>query len=378
MTPKKILILSDLPTHPTDSGNRQCIMQYVQTLRVLGYDVHFLLVEETGMSQEDIALTARYWGDRFLHFQTPRWQVLIQKAILRMLRYPYPDIMDFWYPAGLNAFLDKTHRKLDFSGLIVNYVWMSRAARCGIPVKALFTHDVFTDRRRLIPSQRWHSYSMRNERKAVRRFQHVLAVQDREREYFQALSPLSDVRTVYCGFTFVPQPVTISKNILFFSSGGQLNLNGIRRFIREAFPLLKAVDPEVRLLLGGSICDWLKDEKLPEGITLKGRYDNPSDFYALGDICVNPVFEGSGLKIKTMESIAHGKLTVVDPHDAIGIHQSESAPLLIARSKEDFREMVLSALQNRELLEKNQRKCAEYITSLNNHILKQYSSVFGQ
>lgn len=39
---KKVLIISDTPTHPTNTGNKMCILSYATLLQDMGYDVYFL------------------------------------------------------------------------------------------------------------------------------------------------------------------------------------------------------------------------------------------------------------------------------------------------------------------------------------------------
>lgn len=39
---KKILLVSTMPTHPTDAGNRAAIMSQVNILKEIGCDVHLL------------------------------------------------------------------------------------------------------------------------------------------------------------------------------------------------------------------------------------------------------------------------------------------------------------------------------------------------
>lgn len=373
---KKILILSDIPSHPCLGGNQQCIMQYVEDLRTLGFDVYFMLVKTYGMPLEYIPPTKEYWGGHYFEYDTPWLQVQYQRVVRRLCQDSYPAILDFMYPWGMNRFINKLHKQYDFSGIIVNYIWMSRAAYCNIPTKALYTHDVFSDRRKKIPQQYWYSFSEKQEAKALKRFDHVLAIQDEEHKFFQQLAPETHVVSVYSSFNFVNQPITGNKKILFFSGGSQLNLNGITRFLGEVFPKVVAQDTEIKLLIGGGICKELKDVDLHPNVQLLGRFDNPDDFYELGDICINPVFEGSGLKIKTFEAIAHGKLAIVDPHDAIGIFNPTEAPLVIAKNAESFANSILNNITNVEVLNGNKSKCAKYISSLNDYILRQYKEIF--
>ena len=373
---KRILVAADVHTHPCYGGNQQCIMQYVDVLRKLGCDVYFLYIDiyEGRFLTEE---TKQYWGDHFFYYRTPSWQIISQKIRRRIERCYYFPRVDVYYPKGLTQFVNRLHAEYHFDGLIVNYIWNSRLAECDIPIKTIFTHDVFTDRNtKLGVKDAWYSFHKKEEAKAVSRFPIVLSIQDEESEWFRKLAPASDIRTVYSSFSFIEQPITCNKNILFFSGGGKLNKDGIDRFIRDVWPKLKEQDSELRLLLGGGICGAFKNENLPYDVILKGKYDNPDDFYALGDICINPVFNGSGLKIKTMEAISHGKVTIVDPHSAIGLFQSNSAPLYRVETAQDYLDIVFRFICNEGALLENQQVCDIYMSKLNNYIFQQNIEIF--
>lgn len=375
---KRILVAADMTTHPCVGGNNQCVMQYVSTLKNLGFDVYYLLIGVEGLSEETIQATKEYWGDHLFLYKTPKSQVFIQKVIRRILRKTYPPCIDFYSPLGIVKYVNTLQNKYNFSGLIVNYIWQSKLAECDIPVKALYTHDVFSYRdERMKAGANWHNYPVSIEAKGIRRFKNVLAIQDVERDFFKYLSPRSNVVSVYTGFEFIDQPIVKNKNILFFSGGGDLNLSGIRRFLDKVWPLFHETDSEIKLLIGGNICKSLDEESIPEGVALMGRYDDVSDFYAQGNIVINPVFEGSGLKIKTFEAVAHGKTTIVDPHSMIGIFDRENNPLLVAQTPDDYVRIILSRLDNPELLEKDKQVATAYIKRLNHYISNQYSNIFN-
>lgn len=376
---KKILIASDTATHPCTSGNRQCIMQQAEVLRSIGFEVFFLLIGSQESNAESIAATEKYWGKNFFHYPLPAWQLFVMRLSKRITRQAYPDNIDFYPPAGIVGFANTLHAEYNFKGIIVNYIWQSKLAGCKIPVRAIFTHDVFTDReKRYKDGREWHHHSLREERRALRRFPYILAIQDEERRYFSTLAPDSEVRTVYTSFPFVEQPVAEGKNILFFSGRNNFNINGIRRFIRTTLPLLAERDASIRLLIGGDICSVLDKEELPGNITLAGKYDSPADFYRLGNIAINPVYEGTGLKIKTFEAIARGKTTIADPHSAKGIYRPELAPLITATTPEEYADSILRYIDSPDAIEKNRERCRSYIESLNSYIQAQYRDIFDK
>lgn len=374
---KRILVAADIHTHPIQGGNQQCIMQYVQVLRKLGYEVFFLYID---LSEGHFfnPETEEYWGDHFFYYSTPKWQHIINKIRRRVEHCYYSPHLDVYYPKGLTRYVNQLHEKYQFHGLIVNYIWNSKLADCNIPIKCLYTHDVFTDRNeKLGKKDAWYSYPQSEEAKGIARFSNVLSIQDEESAWFKQLAPNTNVHTVYSSFDYVEQPITGNKNILFFSGGGALNIEGIQRFISDVLPILVKKDDEIRLLLGGGICNCVNMEELDSHVILKGKYLNPDDFYALGDICINPVFNGSGLKIKTFEALAHGKVTLVDPHSALGVYRPENIPLYRVSTPQNYVNVVFEFMTNREKLLAKQKECQTYITELNSFISRQYSTIFN-
>lgn len=373
---KRILVASDVVTHPILKGNQQCIMQYVRILRKLGFEVFYLYLDLVEGRLDTTEMQA-YWGEYYFSYVTPAWQIISQKIRRRIKRRYYSDKVDVYYPFGLTSFVNKLQAQYHFDGLIVNYVWISKLAECEIPVKALFTHDVFADRnKKLGKKDAWYSFKPEEEAKAVARFSEVLSIQEEESEWFRQIAPTSHVQTVYSSFDFVEQPIAGNKNILFFSGGGELNQAGIIRFVRKVLPLLIQKDDDIRLLLGGGICGCFKQEELDRHIILKGCYDNPDDFYALGDICINPVFSGSGLKIKTFEALAHGKVTIVDPHSALGVYQADTIPLYRVNCPAEYVEIICQFLGDKDALLHKRQECKTYIALLNEYIFMRYKKLF--
>ena len=129
------------------------------------------------------------------------------------------------------------------------------------------------------------------------------------------------------------------------------------------------------MLIGGKICEILNEKKLPSNIILCGTYDSPDTFYQQGDIVINPVFYGSGLKIKTFEALSYGKITVVHKHSSIGIYKKESSPLFIVDNETEFA-YVLDDILSFGIDRKTYQKKAElYMEDYNSHIKQQYKNI---
>ena len=153
-----------------------------------------------------------------------------------------------------------------------------------------------------------------------------------------------------------------------------LNVNGIHYFITEVFPLILEEEPEVQLVIGGSICDVLPQIE-NSNIKLLGRIDEEEKFYEMGDIAINPIYQGTGLKIKTFEALAYGKVTIVHPHSAEGIYQPQKAPVFIGHTPQEFAKHVVDALSDIKLRKLYSDKAVAYIQDLNLFIERQYHQI---
>lgn len=85
-------------------------------------------------------------------------------------------------------------------------------------------------------------------------------------------------------------------------------------------------------MVGGSICKMLSGLSDIDGVKVLGYIDSPANFYAQGDVAINPVYQGTGLKIKTFESISFDKVVMVHPHSMAGIFKKTVLLFCINRS----------------------------------------------
>lgn len=242
----------------------------------------------------------------------------------------------------------------------------------------LFTHDVFTFRNKKLGYSHWITCTPNEEAKCINRVDYVLAIQEKECNYYQYLSYKSKVFTVYTPFFPAMQDITSSKNILFFSGDNDLNVVCMKRFVADIMPFLSKHLPGLVLHIGGKICHKL--ECCPEfvdkaGIVLHGTFRSPADFYRLGDIVVNPVDEGTGLKIKTFEAISYGKTVIASHHSVDGVFNKSEIPVYIAETKEEYLNIMKRCLGDNGELEKNQLKALAWLNSLNGYIAGVFKSI---
>ena len=373
MVNNNILVISDCPTHPTNAGNRSCQLAYCNLLRNLGYNIYFLYFSLDKNKEIEICMK-EYWGDNLFVYSTPSIQRLLQRVISKFCTYYRLDffMLDFFCPWFSSRFVQHIVDDFKINSIIINYIWLSKLfLKVDVKNKVIFTHDVFSYKR-LKGNANWFSYSPGKESNALMRCNKILAIQENEAIYYQYLAPLSKVYTVYSPYHFHSQKTVGTLNLLFFSGGNEHNLNGIRTFLKNVFPQIKREYPDIKLFVGGGICKVLCHDDLDKSVIIRGFFDNPADFYQLGDIVINPIFEGTGLKIKTFEAISYGKIVLAHPHSFEGVFKKECVPMFKCNEIKDYLRYIKdinSELISREVV---RQKCEDYITMLNEEIKKQY------
>lgn len=257
--------------------------------------------------------------------------------------------------------LGEVVRRLDASlpaGLLVltNYVWLSRFLPDLRPEtrSMIDTHDLFSSKAEkvdalgvsgelgLLPAQ---------ERGMLLRCDGVLAIQPEEAVAFRALVPERPVFVVGVDFDVsLPDESAVSDLaegaapvVGLIGSANAMNVKGVRDFMRHAWPLLRRDRPGIRLRIAGAV-----GQAVPPGlpdVEVLGTVDCLSDFYTSSHVVVNPVAAGTGLKIKTVEAIAHGRSIICWPHGVEGVPGSLRPFCPVAEDWHAFYEEVLAALE---------------------------------
>lgn len=348
-------------------------MGQVQLLQHLGCEVHFLFADMS-LRKTDDSQMASYWGDRYhlyhLSFLGKVRRLIIDKIRPRFNRGYWK--CDDHYPNGLENFTSRLHAKQHFDAVIVQYMRLSKLlTMVTIPRKAIYTHDVFSYKDIRVGAPFYETCNAHEEAKALQRCPHIFAIQEEEATYYQFLSPQSRIYTVYSHFEFHSQEITNRKNILYLASRMDFNVNGINWFLDNVWHKFLEKVPDAKLLIAGTVCEFIC-EKRYNNVQLFGKVDSLNEFYMQGDIVINPVYQGTGLKIKTFEALSFGKTTIVHPHSTTGIFQREKAPLLVATHPDEWVETLCQVISG-SISTRTQKHLAEqYITNMNEQIQDQY------
>lgn len=369
----KILIITNFLVPPIIAGSCKCVDSHISLLQEMGHEIFILYSGRE--TNDNIKVAKQYWGEKFLYYKysqilrTANW---LKRHMAKVFTHGYT--IDYYYPSyGLVDFINDVQKDLHFDAIIINYIWMTKLAKhVKIPLKILFTHDSFTNKRERIQKE-MYSLSPSQEAKGLERVNIILSIQEDESIVFRHLAPHIPVYTVFMPIQYKISAIANNRNILFFSGNSEINRNGINQFINEVWPLVIEQEQNARLIIGGAICKSLYIKN--NSITKMGIIDDVDAFYNLGDIAINPVYQGTGLKIKTLEALSYGKITIVHPHSIEGLYRKTNSPVFIANTAQEYAKLIIETLRGQISKLEYKESCREYIESMNNYIKRQYKLI---
>lgn len=374
---KKILVIGLEPFLPVKSGSRKVVFEYCKLLKSMGHELSFCNWWNTQFTQEFLD----FFDNRvYAPKERARKYNWINKIRLRLIskhkqRTGYNWVDDIFI-LELQDYVRELNAKFHYDICIVNYITLSKVL-VGLDVerKVLFTHDCFTNKNEILNTDSdVFNLTPNEEAKGIRRATDILSIQDNESVLFHYYNPSARIYTVYSFFPTTNQQLTGNDNILLFSGNNELNRNGADFFLTEVFPLVLKQYPSAKLVVGGALCNYLKEKTL-HNVEMLGFVQDPADFYKLGDIAINPIYQGTGLKIKTFEALSFGKSVVVHPHSIVGMYKPYQSPLLVGFTPQLFANHIVNLLSDKNKRQQLAKTSVEYIEEMNQYIIEQFKKL---
>jgi hypothetical protein len=331
MTANAVLIVSPIASHPADQGNAARIRATAFELQRRGIATDFFYYGMEGLSQEQFEAMSRYW--RRFYF-------------LKSLALPPPTLpqawgLDDWCSEHLCEQVAGVLAKQRYDAVIVNYVWLSKVLdRVAGPLKILDTHDLFGDRGKVAKQAklepRWFFTTTDEENRGFARADVVIGIQRNESAKIAARHL---GRTITVGHPVDPQ--------FLLRAGSRPTPSFDFGYIGSANPFnLASVIAIDRAIAARGACNWtIAGSITRRPLTLRshpyrmGVVDKLTDFYDHVDCVLNPMMGGTGLKIKTIEALAYGRVVIgtLDAFDGIDADH----PFHQLRSMDDMADAML-------------------------------------
>ena len=131
------------------------------------------------------------------------------------------------------------------------------------------------------------------------------------------------------------------------------------------------------MIIGGSICAKKELIHKDDSVIFCGVVDNSMDFYSKGDVVINPTFQGTGLKIKTFESISYDKISMCHPHSKIGIFDPYTAPLFSSKEPSEWVNYLIEVWNSKKRILEIKNNNKDYILRMQKYIESEYNNFFN-
>jgi hypothetical protein len=211
--------------------------------------------------------------------------------------------------------------------------------------RGIITHDVFSERHaalsargmRLVP----RGLTEAEEVALLRRAPLLVAIQDSEAAILRRLVPAATVVTAPMPARLVPRPASQPRQagrIVYVGSAAPHNIDGMRWFLEQVWPLVARDLPSARLDIIGGIGSMLGT--LPDGVVAHGIVADIGPALHGACLAIAPLLAGSGQAIKLVTYTQHGLMTVTTTQGAAGYTHDEGWPFTLADSPVDFASAV--------------------------------------
>jgi glycosyltransferase involved in cell wall biosynthesis len=363
MTTKRLLFVSPRFLFPTDSGGK---IRTVQVLRGMkGGDFKITLVSPAPPHAEvTFAAELESVGDCFRAWPQPRRGAAFSLTRMRHLlsELPVPVRTDR-SAVGRSTVRAELDDNPDVAVFDFPHSVVLAPAHLGVPA-VLFTHNIEAEifrrhtqvARGFLQRAVWLNQLRKMqafERQTLRRFDAVVAVSDRDREYFEQEYRARNVSVIRTGVDldyFGYSSPMEGKGVVFTGSMDWLaNIDGIQFLMDEIWPTIRERASDTKMtVVGRNPPASLLQRARRFGSTweFSGFVDDVRPYVRGAAVFAIPLRVGGGTRIKVFEAMAMGCPVVSTSIGVEGLDLEGGRHYLRADSPKDFAAAVVSLLQD--------------------------------
>ncbi|SRR5579883_666008 len=401
----KVQIVSrDIPVENT-GGNATYILDFMHYLRQAGCEIEYILLNSLSNGREPwyilppmLASLAKVSvkdnfqvGRVLIQFNLlPIWltKLLLRQAYNLLLPKTLKDIYrsardkrrqisdnvatpkawdDLATPEEL-AFVNSQVVRFQPNVVVVNYAWLSNVFDGFISnesvLKVILTHDILHKRvanfRKMGIAPDISEWHFEKEAAQLCKAQVLLAIQKDEAETFRNMAPGSEVICMPVSFVYhTHNTKQVHGRCLFVGSCSSHNVHSLQWFLESVWPIVLQTDPYCHLHVYGSVCDHIQGNFA--NVHLRGGVEDLKPEYGAAQVCLVPLLMGSGLKIKLVEALSHGRACVSTSIGVQGLRDIVGSAVLVADTAEEFAAAIHTLLNNPEKRQWMEAQAYKYV-----------------
>jgi len=203
----------------------------------------------------------------------------------------------------------------------------------------------------------------RYERAALTRFDHIVAVSEKDRNEMASMTDVSRISVVPTGVDcqqFCPAEQPVSQPLVVFPGGmdWEPNIDGAHYFCSEIWPLVLKSVPEARLRLVGRNPVTSIQRLASDSVEVTGTVPSIVKHLHQAAVVVVPLRAGGGTRIKIYEAMACGKAVVSSSLGAEGLETTPGEDVILADNPRSFAEAVITLLRDVQVRHRYEQQAA--------------------
>jgi glycosyltransferase involved in cell wall biosynthesis len=192
----------------------------------------------------------------------------------------------------------------------------------------------------------------RFEPEQARRFHHVIAVSEADRQAMSSMVDPSHISVVPTGvdlskYRYDPTARPSGPIVIFTGSmDWEPNIDGVEFFCKEVWPLVLARIPQARFRIVGRDPHARVKKLASESVEVTGTVPSIVDHLRDAAVFVVPLRIGGGTRIKIYEGMAMGKATVSTTIGAEGLDVEHGRDILLEDTPATFADAIVTFLKD--------------------------------
>jgi len=368
----RVLLLTTKPPWPEHDGGAVASSRIIAGLTFNGAEVHLLSITTPKHSGDDNAITIKEkqlssWSE--VHVDTTIRKTRLIGNLL-FSKTPF-DLQRFYSREVMNRIRELCKKEsfdiIQCEGLAFSLYTdgIRESTNAKIILRA---HNLEHQIKEMMACResnifrKWYLSNLSSRIKSIeslsrKKFDAIVAISESDAGWFDNLDGKAPVFTSPTGIESVMprDEITSQKNRVGFigSLDWVPNIDGLTWFVNEVWPVVVNEMPEAWLHIAGRNAgrDTLKKLSF-RNIEFHGEVDNAMTFTRSMSVMIAPLFSGSGMRIKIIESMEAGVPVIASPIAAKGLPMEDRKEIIIASDSYKFSRAIIELLKNDMLANK--------------------------
>ena len=374
----KILVLSTWFPYPLIQGSKLRAYYLIRGLSQ-EHEVYLLSMQDAPVREADLAEMQRFCRHVEVvpahPFDAPRWKKRLSLFSLQ------PSAAAAAYAPEMAAAVHRAAQKFQPDAVFaLTFVTAPYALQTQIPLRivdmdnllALMLKETW---QRAAGPQRWRAYLAywkfaRYARRLYSQFDYALVCSEEDfvRAHAYIPMPAGHIRAIANGVEsspVLPAPNQKQPDSLIFNGAVTYapNLDAVQYFAAQILPLIRAQNEQVQLTITGRKTGVNPDHLPPASDHLRysGFVEDIRALVAQSQICVVPLRQGAGTRLKILEAMAVGTPVVTTSKGAEGLSAIPGQHLLIGDTPQEFARHTLALLADEKLRERIRQSAHQFV-----------------